>query len=108
MMDSESGQYLYRIQPVRGTLLTEGPTPEEERSLTEHFAHLQNLTARGVVILAGRTLNADPSSFGIVIFRAESAPQAQRIMEADPAVRSGTMHAELFPYRIALHNTDTV
>ena len=26
-------QYLYRIQPVRGEMLTEGPTPEEEANI---------------------------------------------------------------------------
>lgn len=73
MPETEPGQYLYKIQPVREELLNEGP-----------------------------------SSFGIVIFKAESAAQAQRIMEDDPAVRARTMRAELFPYRIALHNADAI
>jgi uncharacterized protein YciI len=55
-----------------------------------------------VVILAGRTLNADESSFGIVIFRAASGEEAQAVMKADPAVQQGVMQAELFPYRVAL------
>ena len=51
-------------------MLTEGPTPEEERVVGEHFAHLEDLTERGVLILAGRTLNTDETSFVIVMFRA--------------------------------------
>jgi uncharacterized protein YciI len=58
--------------------------------------------AEGVVILAGRTLNGDDSTFGIVIFNAGSEEEARRIMESDPAVRQGVMRAELFPYRVAL------
>ncbi len=41
-------------------------------------------------------------SFGIVIFQAESGEAAQALMCSDPAVKSDVMHAELFPYRIAL------
>jgi uncharacterized protein YciI len=95
-------QYLYRIQPTRPEMLSEGPTPEEAEIVSQHFAYLQDLAGQGVVILAGRTLNTDPSSFGIVIFQTETEDTAHAIMENDPAVRRGVMCADLFPYRIAL------
>ncbi|HXE90864.1 MAG TPA: YciI family protein [Terriglobales bacterium] len=95
-------QFLYRIQPTRAALLTSGPTPEEQAIVLEHFNYLKDLAARGVVILAGRTLNTDESSFGIVIFRAENEEAARRIMNGDPAVARGVMKATLFPYRVAL------
>ena len=94
--------YLYRIQPTRPAMLLEGSTPEEDAIIGQHFAYLQGLTAQGVVILAGRTLNTDPSSFGIVIFRAADDTAAHALMDNDPVVRQGVMRAELFPYRIAL------
>ena len=99
---SEVSQYLYKIQPTRQGMLAQGPTPEEERIVGEHFAYLERLTGEGVVILAGRTLNTDSSSFGIVIFQAASDEEAGAIMKADPAVQGGVMRAELYPYRIAL------
>jgi uncharacterized protein YciI len=83
-------------------MLSEGPTPEEERIVGDHYSYLKKLTDQGVVILAGRTLNTDESSFGIIIFRAESEEAARRIVADDPAVRGGLMRAELYPYRIAL------
>jgi uncharacterized protein YciI len=83
-------------------MLVDGPTPHEAEIVSQHFAYLQNLTRQGIVYLAGRTLNTDPSSFGIIIFQAESDESARAIMENDPAVRLGVMRAELFPYRIAL------
>ena len=83
-------------------MLTEGSTPEEVELISQHFARLKLLMEQGVVILAGRTLNTDPSSFGIVIFNAESEEAARAIMEGDPAVRGGVMRAELFPYGVAL------
>ena len=95
-------QYLYKIQPTRPEMLIDGATPEEDAAVDAHFSYLQDLTRRGVVLLAGRTLNTDPSAFGIVIFQAESDQHARDIMQADPAVCAGVMRAELFPYRVAL------
>ena len=95
-------QWLYRIQPTRPAMLTEGPTSEEADIVSHHFNYLKDLTEKGVMILAGRTLNTDVSSFGICIFEAEDESAARRIMESDPAVVEGVMRAELFPYRIAL------
>lgn len=95
------GQYLYRIQPTRGGFMLES-TPVEDRIVGEHFSYLKGLTEEGVVLLAGRTLNADPSSFDIVIFVAEDDASARAILENDPAIRAGIFRGELFPYGIAL------
>ncbi len=99
---TQNPNYLYKIQPARAAMLTEGPTPAEEEAVGQNFAYLQGLAEAGVVFLAGRTLNTDASSFGIVIFQAADEESAQRIMQEDPAVRQGVMRAELYPYRIAL------
>jgi len=53
------------------------------------LSYLEALTARGIGILGGRTLSTDESSFGIVIFRAESEEAARAIMTNDPAVQAG-------------------
>ncbi len=95
-------QFLYRIQPTRLAMLTEGLTAIEERVIDAHFAYLRALAARGTVVMAGRTLNDDETTFGIVIFVAESEAAALETMRNDPAVKGGVMRAELFPYRIAL------
>ena len=95
-------QFLYRIRPTRPAMLIEGPTPDEGDVIGRHFTYLRDLTDRGIVVLAGRTLNTDPTSHGIVIFFADSEDAARGIMKSDPAVREGVMSAELFPYRIAL------
>lgn len=99
---SGMAQYLYTIKPTRLEMLAEGPTPEEGEVLARHFAYLQDLTARGVVILAGRTQNTDASAFGIVVFNADSEDAARQVMENDPAVKHGVMRAALYPYRVAL------
>jgi uncharacterized protein YciI len=99
-----ANEFLYRIRPSRADMLTTGPTAAEAALIDGHFQYLKDLTDRGIVSLAGRTLNADSTSHGIVVFRAESEADARRIMENDPAVKIGVMLAELFPFRTALRS----
>ena len=95
-------QYVYRIQPTRTAMLSEGPTDEEASAVQAHFIYLQDLVDVGAVLMAGRTLTADEDSFGIVVFEAVSDEAAQKVVDADPAVKAKVMRAELFPYRVAL------
>ena len=100
------GQFLYRIQPARHDMLANGSTDFESGMLSEHFNYLKQLTRDGVVILAGRTQNIDSSSFGIVLFNAETVEVAREIMLSDPAVKNKVFRAELFPYKMALFGPD--
>jgi uncharacterized protein YciI len=95
-------QWLYYLQPTRLGMLTEGPTIEEAKTVTNHFAYLEDLTEKGVMILMGRTQNNDESTFGITIYQAADESAARTIMENDPAVQGGVMRATLYPYKIAL------
>jgi len=83
-------------------MLSEGSTPEEDEIVSQHFYWLKENSDKGIVLLAGRTQNTDPSSFGIVIFRAESDQAAQEFAAQDPAVIGGVFSCELYPYRVAL------
>jgi uncharacterized protein YciI len=95
-------QFLYEIKPTRIGMLSEGSTEVEEEIVSQHFYYLSSLKDEGVVLLAGRTLNTDESSFGIVIFQAGSNEEALEIMNNDPAVKKNVMKAILYPFRIAL------
>ncbi|HMQ54105.1 MAG TPA: YciI family protein [Anaerolineae bacterium] len=95
-------EYLYKIQPTRLGMLTEGPTPQEAEIISTHFNYLQSLTDQGIAIFVGRTLNTDGSAFGITVFEADSEEAAREIMDNDPAVIAGVMRAELFPFRVVL------
>lgn len=99
-------RYLYRIQPTRVGMLTEGPTEQEAKIVSDHFEHLRRLVADATVLMAGRTLNTDERTFGIVFFVAASEAQAAEFVRDDPAVKHGVMRAELFPYRLALWSCD--
>lgn len=95
-------QYLYKIQPTRPEMLIDGGTDRENSIIAQHFQYLTDLKDAAIVLLAGRTMNTDDTSFGIVIFQAETDAQAREIVDNDPAVRQNVMRAELFPYRIAM------
>ena len=95
-------EFLYKLQLVRGDMLQTGPTEQEQAVVAEHFAYLQDLKAKGSIILVGRTLTTDENTMGLAIFRAESEDEASQIMNSDPAVKKGVMTATLYPFKIVL------
>lgn len=94
-----SMQFLYVLRPSRIAMITEGATEREQEVVGRHFRHLQSLAAQGVV---RRMEDAGAETMGLVVFEAESADAAQRIMVSDPAVADGVMTANLYPYRVAV------
>ena len=96
-----SSQYLYRVHPTRDGFLIES-TPEEDAVVSAHFHYLKDLSEQGIVLMAGRTLQTDDSSHGLVVLAADSEECARAIMEKDPAVEAGVFRAELFPFVVAL------
>lgn len=95
-------EFLYKIQPTRPEMLSEGSTPEEDEIVSQHFYWLKENSEKGIVLLAGRTLNTDPTSFGIAIFRADSDQAAQEFAAQDPGIRGGVFSCEIYPYRVAM------
>ncbi len=98
-------EFLYKLQLVRGDMLRTGPTDAEQAVVAEHFAYLQDLTAKGVIILVGRTLTTDENTMGLAVFRAESEDAARGIMNNDPAVKKNVMTATLYPFKVVLRGT---
>ena len=99
---ADTPQFLYRIVPTRADMLVTGPTEHEMQVMGAHFVHLQKLAADGVVLMAGRTTDTGPATWGIVVFKAASPDEAEAVMRSDPAIAQGLMHCELFPYRVAV------
>ncbi|MDV3429416.1 MAG: YciI family protein [Bacillota bacterium] len=98
----EKKQYIYVLKLIPSLLEESNWTEREEDIVNRHFKRLQVLLKEGKLILAGRTLNMDEKTFGIVVFEADSEIEAENIKNSDPAVAEGVMKAELFPYRVAL------
>ncbi len=105
-MAHPADQYTYILRPLRLAMLTEGPNEEEAKALAAHVKYLDEGSVNGPILLAGRTQTSTEKTFGIVILQAETLADAESIMHNDPAVAAGVMHAELFPYRIAVLSPD--
>lgn len=93
-------QFIYFLKLIPRLLDDSAWTPEDEEIVERHFKRLQELATEGKVILAGRTLDANPT--GIVILEIDSEDEARSLMEADPTVAEGIMTAGLHPYSVAL------
>lgn len=101
-MENGKKQFIYVLKLIPHLLNEDNWTEKEEEIVNRHFVELQRLLNEGKLILAGRTLNMDEKTFGIVILEADSEEEAQFMMKNDPAIAEGIMTAELFPYRVAL------
>ena len=99
-------QFLYLLRLEKNMFDTAAWTPEKNKIVQEHFAHLQKMLSDGTLILAGRTQNALDKTFGIVIYEADSFEEAKSIAENDPAVKGKIMTVEVFPYEVALMRTE--
>ena len=101
-MENQKKQFIYVLKLIPYLLDEANWTEKEEDIVNRHFNSLQSLLKEGKLILAGRTLNMDEKTFGIVILEVDSEIDAENIKNSDPAVAEGVMTAELFPYRVAL------
>lgn len=103
-----NNQYIYTLRLIPALIDEANWTDRENNIVANHFAYLQEAKKNGQLILAGRTLNMDENTFGIVIFKAESKQIAEHFMGNDPAVKEGIMISELYPYKVALISEENV
>jgi uncharacterized protein YciI len=99
-------QWLYLIRVTRPAMLTEGPTPDEQKTVGEHFRYWQALGAQGVAALVGRTQTNGADTLGLAVFEAADEAAARAICEADPVIQRRVMRYELLPYRAAILGRD--
>ncbi|WP_108670612.1 YciI family protein [Peribacillus acanthi] len=100
----EKQQYIYTLKLIPQLLEESNWTERENKIVSDHFLALKKLLEEDKLIMAGRTLQMDEKTFGIVVLNTESEEEARQYMENDPAVKEGIMTAELFPYKVALYN----
>ena len=90
--------FISTLRPRRRDFLAT-MTPEEKAVMGEHAAYTRRLFDEGRIILGGA---ATDGAIGVIVWRLDSAEEARRIFENDPAVRAGIGDAELHPFRIGL------
>ena len=91
-------QFIYFIRPHRENF-AETMTEEEGNIMGTHFLYLKDLLSKGNLILAGPETTG---KFGITIIETETEEEAKELMNNDPAVKSGIVTPEMFPYRVSL------
>jgi uncharacterized protein len=74
-------------------------TADEQETMGRHMDYVRNLFDQGKIILGGA---AADGVFGILIYRADSAEEARRLFDDDPAVKAGIGYPELHPFHIGL------
>jgi uncharacterized protein YciI len=84
----------------RGPSYTSNGTPEEKRLVSEHAKHAAKLRADGLLVLGGTTAGTSDLD-GMLVFNADTA-QARRLVDADPAVKSGRFTAQVWKWWCAL------
>jgi uncharacterized protein YciI len=100
----DTPQFLCTLRPTRLAMLTDGPTDAEADTIRRHFAYLSGLAEKGILVLAGRTLDDNDQTRGIAIFNAESEDHVRRLVDDDPAVAEGVMTPTIQPFRVAIHS----
>lgn len=116
--DAEQGapktkHWVYFLRPARPDYF-EKPSEDERKLLAAHVAYLRKLRDDGQLILAGPcedppyyprgSADAVPLEMptpGIVVFQADDAEAARKIMENDPAVRAGVFKARVNQFHLA-------
>ena len=95
-------QYLYVLRVAPALHDQARWTQADNDAVSRHFARLADAAKAGKVIFAGKTTEPLDTTFGLVVFEAESEAAARQFMESDPAVVAGVMSATLHPYALAL------
>lgn len=99
--------FIYQLKLVPQYRKEANWTDQTKQIISTHFQYLKKHCDEGKVLLAGRTgLNIeDDNNAGICIFKAASPEAAREFMEHDPAVVNGVMTARVFPFSLAMLNT---
>ena len=84
----------------RGPSYTSNGTPEEQRALSDHEKHAAKLRGEGLLVLGGATQGTGDVT-GVLVFAADTS-QARRLVDADPAVKSGRYVAQVWKWWTAL------
>ena len=98
--------YIYVLKLIDRLVSEENWSNEDQEIVRAHFSNLQRLEKQGTLLLAGKTAGQDKDTMGIVIFKATSMEEANRIMANDPAIKNGIMTGKLWEYNLAILNKE--
>ena len=92
---SEQNYFVYKLIPPRPTFAGD-MTDAEGAVMAEHGAYWTQLCEQGSVVAFGPVL--DPAGvWGLAVVEAETEAEVHELRDDDPAVRSATCTAEIYP-----------
>lgn len=97
-------EYIYILKLIERLENVKNWTDNDNDIVGEHFNNLLRLKEEGTLLLAGKTSGNDHDTFGVVIFKADSFEEAEKIMLNDPTLKKGIMTAKLWEYNVAVLN----
>ncbi|MEN6342073.1 MAG: YciI family protein [Methanospirillum sp.] len=86
------------MKPTRTGFLST-MTPEERGVMEQHFAYVQRLFDQGKLLLGGA---ATDGAIEVLVYRVDSADEARRFFDEDPAAKAAIDRSELHPFRVGL------
>lgn len=90
--------FLYLIVPPRQTFVFDA-SEEEFAIMSTHQKYLAAAAERGLVLLAGPTLDG---VWGVSVLNTPDLAVAEEFSRNDPAVSSGPMKAQLHPWKASI------
>ncbi|MBS1516642.1 MAG: hypothetical protein JSS91_00990 [Bacteroidetes bacterium] len=104
MEQNKKQRFCYILKLAPRLYKSEDWTDEDSATVRVHFNYLKDLTEKGILFLAGRTVNEPMTDkdIGIAILETDTEEEARNYMENDPAVIGKIMTAELFHFSLAL------
>lgn len=85
--------------PTRSSFPDDASDLESGR-VAQHADYIQSAIASGLIMLAGRTLDASP--FGMIVLRTRGFDEAKAFVDNDPAVSYKLFTADLKPFRLSM------
>jgi uncharacterized protein YciI len=90
------------LKPYYLVLLKKGPHRDQDsataaRIQKEHLAHINSMAASGKLNVAGPFLD-EGEMRGIFVFDLSSEEEVKKLVEEDPAVKSGRLSYEIHPW----------
>ena len=75
--------------------------PSKEELTARHHAYIDELDAKGLLVGAGPFLDDTGNRFGtgMIIFRAATRTEAERIANSEPYIHHGTRRLKLVPWQ---------
>lgn len=84
------------ILEARPTFLADA-TPDEQKAMQGHVAHLMKLDKSGQMVFGGRRTNAP---YAVLVLEAASQQEAERLVAEDPGVRAGILKPQVHAFML--------